>query len=523
MKKWLAFLCILSFWLGSSFAEAAELKIQWSEDFSEAETLADWQGGSAAEWLPGLEKGNAVYFKKEEARGGRGISCQLPKELLGPGELFCTAWIRWENISKKPQSWNGVKFMLIVDSPGGRSWPQHQLEEGSSDWRHVSFIVNLGDEATALTLHLGLEEVSGEVWFSDLKIEKIVYDPALDAKLRRPEMEKTYPQERLRGAMVAPRTFTIEDLDALRSWGANLMRWQLVYTGKTPTDEEYDRWLEESLEKLDRFLPEIASRDMLIVLDLHSPPGARLGDSGYVTSEGGVWNSQRYQDKFVRIWEEMTRRYQGKAGIWGFDPMNEPVDDRTTPGLARWHGRGKGQSLAERTARAIRAIDPERTLIIEPNHWGGVEAMGGFRPLAMGNVVYSPHFYTPHSFTHQGFGGRPATLSYPGEIGGVYWDKEQMRKALQPAVDFQQKYNVPIYIGEFSAIRWAPGESAYHYLRDLIELMEEYGWDWSYHAFREWDGWSVEHGADQNDNRRSPTPTDRQKLLMKYFQKNFEE
>ena len=30
-------------------------------------------------------------------------------------------------------------------------------------------------------------------------------------------------------------------------------------------------------------------------------------------------------------------------------------------------------------------------------------------------------------------------------------------------------------------------------LRDCIALFEEYGWDWTYHAFRERNGWSVEH------------------------------
>ena len=42
-----------------------------------------------------------------------------------------------------------------------------------------------------------------------------------------------------------------------------------------------------------------------------------------------------------------------------------------------------------------------------------------------------------------------------------------------------------------SAIAWAPG--ADQYLRDCISLFEEYGWDWTYHAFREWGPWSVEH------------------------------
>lgn len=77
-----------------------------------------------------------------------------------------------------------------------------------------------------------------------------------------------------------------------------------------------------------------------------------------------------------------------------------------------------------------------------------------------------------------------------------------------------------IYIGEFSAIRWAPEGSAVRYLSDAIDLFEAHGWDWSYHAFREWSGWSVEHGADRNDTRPAAQPTDRQRLLQGWFARN---
>jgi hypothetical protein len=82
------------------------------------------------------------------------------------------------------------------------------------------------------------------------------------------------------------------------------------------------------------------------------------------------------------------------------------------------------------------------------------------------------------------------------------------------------KFNVRIYVGEFSAIRWAPGDSARQWLRDVIEQMEEYRWDWSYHAFREWEGWSVEHGPDRKDTRPAAEPTPRMKLLLDHFSRN---
>ena len=79
---------------------------------------------------------------------------------------------------------------------------------------------------------------------------------------------------------------------------------------------------------------------------------------------------------------------------------------------------------------------------------------------------------------------------------------------------------IHIYVGEFSAIRWAPG--ADNYLRDCIDIFEEYGWDWTYHAYREWDVWSVEHGSDPQDHLPTTAPSERKTILLNWFGKNIQ-
>ena len=117
----------------------------------------------------------------------------------------------------------------------------------------------------------------------------------------------------------------------------------------------------------------------------------------------------------------------------------------------------------------------------------------------MDDVVYSVHMYDPGTFTHQGVGpGDPMGQTYPGEMdNGDRLDKEWIRRQLAPVREFQLKHSAKILVGEFSAICWAKGADAY--IRDAIELFEEYGWDWCYLAFREWRAWRVEHeGPDAN-------------------------
>ena len=100
--------------------------------------------------------------------------------------------------------------------------------------------------------------------------------------------------------------------------------------------------------------------------------------------------------------------------------------------------------------------------------------------------------YDPGSYTRQGVNnkwgerGTERFVTYPGVIDNRKYDREALRKHLQPVRDFEKKYGARIYIGEFSAVRRVPG--AAQYLEDLITIFEKYGWDWSYHAFREWNG-----------------------------------
>jgi endoglucanase len=330
-------------------------------------------------------------------------------------------------------------------------------------------------------------------------------------------MYKGHDLPRLRGVMISP-NINEEGLRVLgQPWNVNLIRWQLIRSGPLPNPldlEAYQQWLDSALHRLDVALPLCAKYGLRVVVDLHSPPGGHLTSGGYAGSDQGLFTDAACQRKFIEVWQHMARRYQQSKAIWGYDLANEPVEPPAGQRLAGW------QELAQRAAEAIRAIDPRRTIIVEPPQWGSPGGLAELRPLTVSNVVYSAHMYIPGEFTHQGVHGPGKKYDYPGPIGGKQWGKPQLEAALQPVVDFQKKYGVHIYMGEFSAIRWAPEGSAYRYLRDLIEIFESHGWDWTYHAFREWDGWSVEHGSDPNDHRRTSTPTDREQLLRSWFGKN---
>lgn len=319
-------------------------------------------------------------------------------------------------------------------------------------------------------------------------------------------------EQRLRGAMMGLWPSS-DDIIALRTLGANHIRWQLTWEGfpRSAADNaslaDYDKWLESALAHLDKMLPICTKIGLRVHIDLHTPPGGRREDLNC-----RLFEDVKYQDHFVAVWEKLARRYKDNPAVSGFDLLNEPAEGFVFAGCAHW------PELALRVARKIRAIDPARTLIYEPAPWASTEAFKDLKPLPLENVIYSVHFYLPLKFTTQGALGVPTGAVYPGVIDGERWDKDALKKALNPVIAFQRKHGVPIYVGEFSAIRWAPG--ANEWLRDAFDLWEELGWSWTFHAYREWHGWSPEHDYDPTHLERSAKPTDRLNLLQHYFSRN---
>lgn len=61
---------------------------------------------------------------------------------------------------------------------------------------------------------------------------------------------------------------------------------------------------------------------------------------------------------------------------------------------------------------------------------------------------------------------------------------------------------VPIYVGEFGAVRWVPGAATF--LHDQTELFEQYGWNYAVYVWRGdepyFDGFNLEYGPDPENH-----------------------
>lgn len=433
--------------------------------------------------------------------------------------LMMTFEVKAENVTKPTHSYNGVKVMFYLKTKTGEVWRNPVHLHGSFDWRKIQTGVEIPSHTEKAGLIIGLQESSGTLQVRRIRIEAFskteVYPPVpLPADYRAEYTGRVTEMPPLRGVM-GPDDYRPEDLEELNSWGANLIRWQLKRNwGKSNTErdlKEYMGWFRRKLDELDRVLDHCRKLGIKVVIDLHTPPGGRNSEN-----DMAMFYESVYAEAFLKMWEEMAVRYKDHSALWGYDLINEPCQSR--PALFDY------LTLQYEAAKRIRAIDPETPIIVESNNWATAHTFGYLSPLPLPNIIYQAHMYAPGAFTHQGVGntwgvrGSEKYVKWPGVIDGIRWDRETLKERFRPVRDFQQKYGARIYIGEFSAARWAPG--AARYLEDAISIFEEYGWDWSYHSFRESQVWSVEHSADRFNFKRTQKTTDRKQVLLDSFKRN---
>ena len=431
--------------------------------------------------------------------------------LLGDGlGLVMTMRVRAEGVTEPTSSSGGVKFMLAYRDAddGAMHYSSAAIPAGTYGWITATNRVNIltapfNPEPGTAQICIGLQGCTGLAEFDlsslDIASEDIgvapvnqdwvvKYPPDTSSNgeafcsLMPQSIAAAQRRQPLRGFMLPARDVTEQDMDDLAAWHANLLRFQMRSEGHSlgveDSDqdlEEYAAWVDSRLDNLESVLRWAAERGMKVAVDLHSPPGGKHVIDGVRTMN--MFIEERFADAFVETWRRIARRFRGHPAIYGYDLVNEPEHRMPVP-FSYWE-------LQRRAAEAIRAIDPDTAIIVESNLSDNAESYRYLSPLAMDNVIYQVHIYKPFEFTHQGVGGNPLSdssgpLSYPSASRG--WTHELIREVLAPVLAFQQKHQCRIFVGEFSAAAWAPGADLW--LRDCIDIFEEYGWDWTYLAFR---------------------------------------
>ncbi|KMQ52113.1 Endo-1,4-beta-glucanase [Chitinispirillum alkaliphilum] len=182
-----------------------------------------------------------------------------------------------------------------------------------------------------------------------------------------------------------------------------------------------------------------------------------------------------HRDRFVAIWEQISKHYSQYGDSLYFEVLNEPHDDLTPQ---RWN------LLFSEVLQIIREKNPTRTVLLGTAEWGGIEGLSSLEIPEDPNLILTVHYYSPFQFTHQGASWVENTDRFLGTTwSGTYIQKNEILNHIETIHAFGEKHNIPVNIGEFGAYSRADIESRHLWTKYCARLFERYGFSWHYWEF----------------------------------------
>jgi endoglucanase len=278
--------------------------------------------------------------------------------------------------------------------------------------------------------------------------------------------------------------FTREDVLAIAEMGFDHIR--------LPIDEE-QMWDEQGNRNEDAFqlmtncIDWCAETNLRVIVDLHI-----LRSHHFNAEEKPLWTDPAEQEKFYDLWRDLSATLSVYPNsLVAYELMNEAVAD--DPEL--WN------NLVANAVKALREIEPYRTIVIGSNRWQSVGTFDELKvPANDTNIILSFHFYEPFLLTHwnaswTGLRDYEGPVHYPGIIltqeefdalpekmkeaakgwTGREFDKNWILDEWQKPIKKAKELGLPLYCGEFGIITGPEKDDMLRWYQDMIDLFEENG------------------------------------------------
>lgn len=225
-----------------------------------------------------------------------------------------------------------------------------------------------------------------------------------------------------------------------------------------------------------------------MILDLHKTAGYIFDDHENCR---GFFEDAALQERFLNLWDKLSKRYGKYSDMMAFELLNEVVDAEVAE---IWN------ELAERAMKVVRANAPDAWILIGGTRNNSIVSLRELKAPYDDKIVFNFHCYEPLIFTHQaaywvkGMSpdfrvGYPKTLGEyeklsKENIGNYYSDliagyestvcnKDFFVQYFSEAVEISKKYNVPLYCGEYGVIDQADVEGTLNWFKDIHAAFEE--------------------------------------------------
>lgn len=257
---------------------------------------------------------------------------------------------------------------------------------------------------------------------------------------------------------------TEKDFAAIASWGADHVR--------LPVDYDVAELMDDGITRIRRAVDAAKRNGLNVMLDLHKAPGYSF-DAG--EQESGFFEKREYQERFLRLWENLAKEFGVDHESVAFDLLNEITDASYLP---VW------KKIAAECVERIRRYAPDTVIVIGSYDYNDVRAVKDLDAPQDALVAYSFHCYEPHDFTHQ----------------GAYWDprldrekriafkdsgtaEEMFEELFESALTKAAEYGADLYCGEYGVIDIVSPEETLEWYKVINRVFERHGISrtaWSY-------------------------------------------
>ncbi|MFC7919360.1 cellulase family glycosylhydrolase [Streptomyces cinereoruber] len=278
----------------------------------------------------------------------------------------------------------------------------------------------------------------------------------------------------------------------MRAKGFNFARLLVFWDDLEPRPGQYSQ---AYLRKIERILDWAEKHDVKVLVDAHQdvfgPAFGHRGIPAWATRTDGLpftprpddWFSEYfepavqrafthlYEDEDLRraqarMWRVLADRLDDHPALLGYDLINEPMgevregEDLAT--AARRIERDQLTPLYNRLADAVRTVDRDAWIFVEPTPIVGEGVPTGLGRIHDPKVVYAPHFYNT---------GMEAGADYDPAAGWI----ESYERAV---TRYPEQYKVPVVVGE-----WGPLNNSLpnmnRFYRDAMSSLGRYGSGWA--------------------------------------------
>jgi endoglucanase len=239
-----------------------------------------------------------------------------------------------------------------------------------------------------------------------------------------------------------------DDIAFIKAAGFNTVRvplhWRLFVKPDGTGGDEFDG---PGWQLLDRLVEWSRAAGLHVILDLHAAPGGQTG----VNHDDGpgfplVFYVPRYRELTIELWRRLAQHYRDETAILGYDLLNEPI----SPYNDEAYLNPRLEPLYREIVAAIRSVDSRHAVILAGAQWS--TSFAAFSRPFDANAIYSYH---------------------------KFW-ATPTRDAVQSYVDFSNRWDVPLLIGE-------TGEGSDEWNQKFRLLNEKFGIGWCFWPYKNLD------------------------------------